>query len=290
MRIAFVGTGVMGKSMAGHLIAAGHEVRVHTRTRAKAEPLLAAGARWADSPAEAADGADAALSMVGYPSDVAEVWRGAKGFLRVARPGQLLVDLTTSDPALARELAAEAASRGADALDAPVSGGDRGAREAALSIMVGGERAAFDRARPFLGLLGKTLVLQGGPGAGQLCKLANQVAIASGMVAVCEALAFARATGLDAATVLESISGGAAGSWGLSNLAPRVLKGDFAPGFYVRHFTKDLGLALAAARASGAALPGLELAARLYAEVEQAGDGDLGTQALARLYFARQGA
>ena len=290
MRIAFVGTGVMGKSMAGHLIAAGHEVRVHTRTRAKAEPLLAAGARWADSPAEAADGADAALSMVGYPSDVAEVWRGAKGFLRVARPGQLLVDLTTSDPALARELAAEAASRGADALDAPVSGGDRGAREAALSIMVGGERAAFDRARPLLALLGKTLVLQGGPGAGQLCKLANQVAIASGMVAVCEALAFARATGLDAATVLESISGGAAGSWGLSNLAPRVLKGDFAPGFYVRHFTKDLGLALAAARASGAALPGLELAARLYAEVEQAGDGDLGTQALARLYFARQGA
>lgn len=290
MRIAFVGTGVMGKSMAGHLLAAGHEVRVHTRTRAKAEPLLAAGAAWADSPAAAADGADAALSMVGYPSDVAEVWRGDRGFLRVARPGQLLVDLTTSDPALARELAAEAASRGAEALDAPVSGGDRGAREATLSIMVGGSRAAFDRARPLLGLLGKTLVLQGGPGAGQLCKLANQVAIASGMVAVCEALAFARATGLDPATVLESISGGAAGSWGLSNLAPRVLKGDFAPGFYVRHFTKDLGLALAAARASGAALPGLELATRLYAEVERAGDGDLGTQALARLYFARQGA
>lgn len=288
MRIAFVGTGVMGKSMAGHLLAAGHEVRVHTRTRAKAEPLLAAGARWAESPAEAADGADAALSMVGYPSDVAEVWRGPRGFLRVARPGQLLVDLTTSDPALARELAAEAAARGAEALDAPVSGGDRGAREATLSIMVGGSRAAFDRARPVLGLLGRTIVLQGGPGAGQLCKLANQVAIASGMVAVCEALAFARATGLDPATVLESISGGAAGSWGLSNLAPRVLKGDFAPGFYVRHFTKDLGLALAAARASGVALPGLELAARLYAEVEKAGDGDLGTQALARLYFARQ--
>lgn len=288
MRIAFVGTGVMGKSMAGHLLAAGHEVRVHTRTRAKAEPLLSAGARWADSPAEAADGADAALSMVGYPSDVAEVWRGPRGFLRVARPGQLLVDLTTSDPALARELAAEAAALGAEALDAPVSGGDRGAREATLSIMVGGSRAGFDRAQPVLGLLGRTIVLQGGPGAGQLCKLANQVAIASGMVAVCEALAFARATGLDPATVLESISGGAAGSWGLSNLAPRVLRGDFAPGFYVRHFTKDLGLALSAARASGVALPGLELAARLYAEVEKAGDGDLGTQALARLYFARQ--
>ncbi len=290
MRIAFVGTGVMGRSMAGHLLAAGHEVRVHTRTRAKAEPLLAAGARWAETSAAAADGADAALSMVGHPSDVDEVWRGPSGFLRVARPGQLLVDLTTSDPALARVLAAEAAAKGAEALDAPVSGGDRGAREATLSIMVGGSPAGFAQARPLLAVLGKTLVLQGGPGAGQLCKLANQVAVASGMVAVCEALAFARATGLDAAAVLESISGGAAGSWGLSNLAPRVLKGDFAPGFHVRHFTKDLGLALAAAQASGAELPGLRLAARLYAEVERAGDADLGTQVLARLYFSRLGA
>ena len=287
MRIAFVGTGVMGSSMAGHLLAAGHSVAVHTRTRAKAERLLAAGASWADSPAAAADGADAALSMVGYPTDVDQVWRGKGGFLAAAPRGSLLVDLTTSDPALARDLAAAAGARGCDALDAPVSGGDRGAREAALSIMVGGSREAFDRARPILGAMGRTVVLQGGPGAGQLCKLANQVAIASGMVAVCEALAFARATGLDPATVLESISGGAAGSWGLSNLAPRVLRDDFAPGFYVRHFTKDLGLALAAARAAKADLPGLELAARLYREVEAAGEGDLGTQALARLYFAR---
>jgi 3-hydroxyisobutyrate dehydrogenase len=287
MRIAFVGTGVMGSSMAGHLLAAGHQVALHTRTRAKAERLLAAGATWAESPAAAADGADAALSMVGYPADVDQVWRGPAGFLAAPRPPGLLIDLTTSDPALARELAAAAASRGLEALDAPVSGGDRGAREATLSIMVGGTPAGFDRARPLLAAMGRTIVLQGGPGAGQLCKLANQVAIASGMVAVCEALAFARATGLDAATVLESISGGAAGSWGLSNLAPRVLRDDFAPGFYVRHFTKDLGLALAAARAAKAELPGLELAARLYREVEAAGDADLGTQALARLYFAR---
>ncbi len=287
MRIAFVGTGVMGSSMAGHLLAAGHQVAVHTRTRAKADRLLAAGATWADSPAAAADGADAALSMVGYPVDVDQVWRGPVGFLAAPRPPGLLIDLTTSDPALARELAVAAASRGLEALDAPVSGGDRGAREATLSIMVGGSPAGFDRARPLLAAMGRTIVLQGGPGAGQLCKLANQVAIASGMVAVCEALAFARATGLDAATVLESISGGAAGSWGLSNLAPRVLRDDFAPGFYVRHFTKDLGLALAAARAARADLPGLELAARLYREVEAAGDADLGTQALARLYFAR---
>jgi 3-hydroxyisobutyrate dehydrogenase len=287
MRIAFVGTGVMGSSMVGHLLTAGHEVRVYTRTRAKAAPLLAAGAHWADSPAAAADGADAALSMVGYPSDVASVWRGSSGFLAVARPGQLLLDLTTSDPALARELAAEAAAKGAEALDAPVSGGDRGAREATLSIMVGGTPAAFTRAQPLLGLLGKTLVLQGGPGTGQLCKLTNQVAIASGMLAVCEALAFAKATGLDPETVLRSISGGAAGSWGLTNLAPRVLKGDFAPGFYVHHLVKDLGLALATARALRLELPGLELAARLYDQVVAAGDGDLGTQALARLYFSR---
>ena len=287
MRIAFVGIGVMGSSMVGHLLTAGHEVRVYTRTRAKAAPLLAAGAHWADSPAAAADGADAALSMVGYPSDVASVWRGSSGFLAVARPGQLLLDLTTSDPALARELAAEAAAKGAEALDAPVSGGDRGAREATLSIMVGGTPAAFTRAQPLLGLLGKTLVLQGGPGTGQLCKLTNQVAIASGMLAVCEALTFAKATGLDPETVLRSISGGAAGSWGLSNLAPRVLKGDFAPGFYVHHLVKDLGLALATARALRLELPGLELAARLYDQVVAAGDGDLGTQALARLYFSR---
>lgn len=287
MRIAFVGTGVMGSSMAGHLLAAGHQVAVHTRTRAKAERLLAAGATWAESPAAAADGADAALSMVGYPADVDQVWRGPAGFLAAPRPPGLLVDLTTSDPALARDLAAVAAARGLEALDAPVSGGDRGAREATLSIMVGGSAAGFGLAKPILASMGRTIVLQGGPGAGQLCKLANQVAIASGMVAVCEALAFARATGLDPATVLESISGGAAGSWGLSNLAPRVLRDDFAPGFYVRHFTKDLGLALAAARAAKADLPGLGLAARLYREVEAAGDADLGTQALARLYFAR---
>lgn len=290
LRIAFVGTGVMGSSMAGHLAKAGHTVAVHTRTRARADALVAAGARWADSPAAAADGADVAISMVGYPADVAEVWRGPRGFLASARPGQLLIDMTTSDPALARALAEESAARGAAALDAPVSGGDRGAREAALSIMVGGAPADFARAQPVLAAMGKTVVLQGGPGSGQLCKLTNQIAIASGMLAVCESLAFAKAAGLNPETVLASISGGAAGSWGLSNLAPRVLRGDFAPGFYVRHFVKDLGLALAAARALDLRLPGLELAASLYDRVVAAGDADLGTQALARLYFARQAA
>lgn len=288
LRIAFVGTGVMGSSMASHLLKAGHQVTVYTRTRSRADSLVAAGASWADSPAAASARADLAISMVGYPADVAEVWRGPRGFLASTHPGQLLIDMTTSDPALARDLAAEATAKGAAALDAPVSGGDRGAREAALSIMVGGASADFVRAQPVLAAMGKTVVLQGGPGAGQLCKLTNQIAIASGMLAVCESLAFAKAAGLNPEMVLTSISGGAAGSWGLSNLAPRVLRDDFAPGFYVRHFVKDLGLALAAARALNLRLPGLELAARLYDQVVAAGDADLGTQALARLYFTQR--
>jgi 3-hydroxyisobutyrate dehydrogenase len=283
MRIAFVGTGVMGKSMAGHLLKAGHEVVVYTRTKAKAEDLLKAGARWADSPGAAVAGADAAISMVGYPNDVEEVWRE---FLSAARPGCLLIDMTTSSPALARKLAAQATAQGCLPLDAPVSGGDRGAREATLTIMVGGAAADFEKARPLFEAMGKTISLQGGPGAGQLCKLANQIGIASGMVAMAEALAFARATGLNLETTLRSISGGGASSWALLNLAPRVLKGDFAPGFYVKHFVKDIGLALDVCREQKVSLPGLELAAKLYAEVVAAGEGDAGTQALARRYFS----
>jgi len=284
MKIAFVGTGVMGKSMAGHLLKAGHEVVVYTRTKAKAEELLLAGARWADSPAAAVQGVDAAISMVGYPNDVEEVWQA---FLTQARPGCLLIDMTTSSPALARRLAAAATARGCRPLDAPVSGGDRGAREATLTIMVGGDAADFEAARPLFEAMGKTISRQGGPGAGQLCKLANQIAIASGMVAMAEALAFERANQLDLEAVLKALSGGGASSWALLNLAPRVLKGDFAPGFYVKHFVKDIGLSLEVCREQGIQLPGLELAARLYAEVQAAGDGDCGTQALAKLYFAR---
>jgi 3-hydroxyisobutyrate dehydrogenase len=282
MRIAFVGTGVMGKSMAGHLLKAGHEVVVYTRTKAKAADLLAAGALWAESPAAAVQGADAAISMVGYPNDVEEVWQG---FLSAARPGCLLIDMTTSSPSLARKLAAAATARGCLPLDAPVSGGDRGAREATLTIMVGGAAADYEKARPLFEAMGKTISLQGGPGTGQLCKLANQIAIASGMVAMAEALAFARANGLDLEAVLKALSGGGASSWALLNLAPRVLKGDFAPGFYVKHFVKDIGLSLEVCREQKLSLPGLELAAKLYADVVAAGDGDCGTQALAKRYF-----
>jgi len=287
MKIAFVGTGVMGQGMVANLLKAGHEVTVYTRTKAKADGLLALGAKWASSPAESARGADIAISMVGYPNDVEEVWRGPQGFMSSARPGCVLIDMTTSSPALARSLAVEAAAKGFGPLDAPVSGGDRGAREGTLTIMAGGAQKDFDFAQPVFAAMGKTIVLQGGPGTGQLCKLANQIGIASGMIAMAEALAFARATGLNLETTLRSISGGGASSWALINLAPRVLKGDFAPGFYVKHFVKDIGLALDVCREQKVSLPGLELAAKLYAEVVAAGEGDAGTQALARLYFSR---
>lgn len=287
MRVAWVGTGVMGCSMAGHIMAAGHQVVVHTRTRARAEELLARGALWAADPAAAADGADVAISMVGLPEDVREVHLGGRGTLSARRAPSLLIDMTTSSPSLAVEIAAAAARVGCAALDAPVSGGDVGARSAALSIMVGGAESAFECARPLLGVMGKTIVHHGGPGTGQYAKLVNQVLVAASMVGVSEALAFAGAAGLNPHKVLESVSPGAAGSWTLTNLAPRILKGDMAPGFRVEHLVKDLRIAAAEARTRGLALPGLELAEGLYRALQDAGRGGLGTQALAPFVAAR---
>lgn len=291
LRVAFVGTGVMGRSMAGHLLGAGHAVVVHTRTRARAEDLLARGASWAPDPASAAEGADVAISIVGLPEDVRAVHLGARGTLEASDPPRMLIDMTTSSPALAAEIAEAAAARGIAALDAPVSGGDVGARNATLSIMVGGASDAFERARPLLALMGKTIVHHGGPGAGQYAKLVNQVLVAASMVGVSEALAFAGSAGLDAQKVLESVSPGAAGSWTLSNLAPRILAGDLAPGFRVEHLVKDLRIACEEAQAGGLALPGLELAARLYEALQSAGHGSAGTQSLAPFVadLARQG-
>ena len=280
-RVAFIGTGVMGRSMAGHLLAAGLAVALHTRTRERAAELLDRGALWAADPADAAEGADVAISMVGLPADVREVHLGARGTLAAKRPPSLVIDMTTSSPALAVEIADAAARRGCAALDAPVSGGDIGARKATLSIMVGGDAAAFARARALFALMGKTIVHHGGPGTGQYAKLVNQVLVAASMVGVSEALAFAGAAGLDPLKVLESVSPGAAGSWTLSNLAPRILKGDMAPGFRVEHLVKDLRIASEEARARGLSLPGLELADRLYEALRASGSGALGTQALA---------
>ncbi len=285
--LAFIGTGVMGRSMAGHLLKAGHTLHVHNRTKAKAQPLLDAGAQWHDTAGAAAAQADFVFTIVGFPQDVEETYFGPAGVIARAKPGAVLVDMTTSSPKLAQRIAATATAKGLAALDAPVTGGDVGAREARLSIMVGGDEAAFTRARPLFELMGKIVVFHGGPGAGQLCKLANQIGIASVMMSWCEALAFAQHAGLDPTRVLESISGGAAGSVGMTVLAPRALKGDFAPGFYVKHFLKDLRLALESAAELKLDLPGTKQAKKLYDEVAARGWEDSGTQALFRLYQAR---
>ncbi len=284
LAIAFIGTGVMGRSMAGHLQKAGHALHVHNRTKAKAQPLLDAGATWHDTAGAAAAAADFVITILGYPHDVEETYFGEGGIIARAKPGAVLIDMTTSSPALARRIFGTATARGLAALDAPVTGGDVGAREARLSIMVGGDAAAFDRARPLFGLMGKIVVFHGPAGSGQLCKLANQIAIASVMMSWCEALSFGQRAGLDPARVLESIGGGAAGSVGMNVLAPRALKGDFAPGFYVKHFIKDLRLAIEVAEEHGLELPGLVLARKLYDEVSLRGWDDAGTQALFRLY------
>lgn len=284
VRIGFVGTGVMGSSMAGHLMDAGHELTVYNRTRSKAEPLVARGAKWAETAGEAARDADVVITMVGYPADVEETYFGPSGLLDHAVDGALLVDMTTSSPALAERIAQSAGDRGLHALDAPVSGGDVGARNATLTIMVGGSSEAFERARPLFGVMGRSIVLQGTAGAGQHAKMANQVAIAGSMLALTEMLAYARGVGLDPARVLESVKAGSAASWSLENLAPRVLRGDFAPGFFVKHFVKDLRIALESADAAGIDLPGLDLARRLYERLEAAGGAELGTQALWLLY------
>ena len=284
LEIAWIGTGVMGTSMARHLLGAGHRLRVHTRTRARAEAVLDLGARWAATPAEAAEGADVACSMVGYPEDVEAVHLGPSGTLAAGRRPGLVIDFTTSSPAVARRLAEVASARGVEALDAPVSGGDVGARNAALSIMCGGSERAFQHALPILSAVGKTIVYQGPAGAGQHTKMVNQLLIAGSMLGLAEALAYARRSGLDPARVLESVGGGAAASWSLANLAPRVLKGDFAPGFFCEHFLKDLRIALAEARAMGLALPCADAAERTYASLCEAGFARSGTQAVVHAY------
>ena len=283
-RIGFIGTGVMGASMAGHLLAAGNDLVVYNRTRSKAEGLLSKGATWADSPGAAAEGAEVVITIVGYPRDVEETYFGRNGVLDSAGRGTVLIDMTTSRPDLAVRIAEAAAERGCTSLDAPVSGGDVGAREARLSIMVGGDRSTFEQVLPLLECMGANVVLQGGPGAGQHTKMCNQIAIASGMLGVSEALAYAAAAGLTPETVLKSIESGAAGSWSLSNLAPRMIARNFAPGFYVKHFIKDLSIALDSAEAMELQLPGLELAKSMYEKLSAAGGADMGTQGLYTLY------
>ncbi|MGG1845411.1 NAD(P)-dependent oxidoreductase [Brevibacillus agri] len=285
--IGFVGTGVMGKSMAGHFLRAGYRVLVYTRTKAKAEELLAAGAVWKERVSELAAEANVIITMVGYPSDVEEVYLGPEGIISHAKPGAFLIDMTTSKPSLAQKIYEEAKKHALHALDAPVSGGDVGAREARLAIMVGGDQEAFDAVEPLLAVMGKNVVLQGGPGAGQHTKMCNQICIATNMIGVCEAIAYAKKAGLDPARVLTSIEAGAAGSWSLSNLAPRMIAGNYAPGFYIKHFIKDMGIALEAAEEMGLLTPGLALSKSLYEELAEKGEADSGTQALIK-WFERE--
>jgi 3-hydroxyisobutyrate dehydrogenase len=282
--IAFIGTGVMGRSMAGHLMAAGHTVHVYNRTKEKASALLEKGARWHDSAGAAAAAADIVITMLGFPKDVEDTYLGAGGIVEKAKSGALLIDMTTSSPLLARKISEAAAARGLASLDAPVSGGDVGAREARLVIMTGGDSAAFDRAMPVFSLMGKNIALLGPAGSGQHCKMANQIAGAIGIVAVFEALAYAKSAGLDPSRVHASISGGAAGSWAMTILGPRALSGDFAPGFYVKHLRKDIAIAVASAKELGLDLPGLDCARRLYDKVSEKGWDELGTQVIYRLY------
>jgi 3-hydroxyisobutyrate dehydrogenase len=270
----------MGSSMCGHLVDAGHAVTLTTRSPAKADGLLAQGATWAASPAEVAAAADVVFTMVGYPSEVEEVVLSPDGVLSTLQSGAVLVDMTTSRPALAVQIAERAVAQGALALDAPVSGGDVGARNGTLTIMVGGDEHAYEQVRPLLDCLGSTIVRQGPAGAGQHTKLVNQIVVAGNLIAVCEALLYATRAGLDVRAVLASISGGAASSWALSNLAPRIVDGDYAPGFFVDHFVKDMAIVLDEAARLQLALPGLALVHQLAVALQAQGHGRDGTQSL----------
>jgi len=279
-KIGWIGTGVMGRSMCGHLIKAGFHATIFTRSKDKAADLIAAGAKWVDSPMAVAQEADVIFAIVGFPKDVREVFLGDKGILAGSKPGNILVDMTTSEPSLAVEIYNAAKAKGVHAMDAPVSGGDIGAKNAALSIMVGGDEEVEQAVRPLFDCMGKTIVHQGAAGSGQHTKMVNQILIASGMVAVCEAMLYAFKSGLDAKTVLQSVSVGAAGSWSLQNLGPRIIDRNFEPGFFVEHFIKDMGIALAEAERMNLCLPGLALAKQLYEAVRAQGFGRKGTHAL----------
>jgi len=283
-KIGFIGTGVMGGGIIHHLLASGNEVHIYTRTKKKAVSLLSEGAIWHEKPSDVANHCNVIFTMVGYPADVKDVYLGKEGLIHNAAKGTIFIDLTTSTPSLAEEIAQMAAEHHMVALDAPVSGGDVGAKNGTLSIMVGGNEASYQKIYPILQLFGQNIVHHGDAGKGQHVKMSNQIVIGSTMIGVCEALTYAKKAGLDLDHVLKSISNGAAGSWSLSNLAPRMLNEDYEPGFYVRHFIKDLSIALEEAEKMNLTLPGLQLARTLYQEIASQGHEDDGTQSLITYY------
>lgn len=282
--IAFIGTGVMGQGMIKNFLKAGHTVHLYTRTKERALPLVELGATWYDTAQAAAGQGDVIFTVVGYPKDVEEVYFGDHGIFKAAQQGKIVVDMTTSQPALAKKIADAAQAFGMEALDAPVSGGDIGAQNGTLSIMVGGSKQAFEKVTPLFKVIGQNIVLQGEAGAGQHTKMCNQIAIATNMIGVCEAIAYGKKAGLDMERVLQSIATGAAGSWSLSNLAPRMLQGDKEPGFYIMHMIKDMGIALDEAARMELKLPGLAMAKAMYDELSAKGYDQNGTQALIDYY------
>lgn len=279
-RIGWIGTGVMGRSMCSHLIDKGFSATVYTRTREKAADLMSKGAKWAQSPKAVAEQSEVIFAIVGFPQDVREVFLGEQGALAGSKAGNILVDMTTSEPSLAVEIYQAAKAKGVHSVDAPVSGGDVGAKEARLSIMIGGDKKVVDALQPCWEAMGKTIVHQGPAGSGQHTKMVNQTLISTMMIGVCEALLYGYKAGLDLETVMKSVSTGAAGSWSLSNLGPRIMANNFDPGFFVEHFIKDMGIALAESRKMGLSMPGLALAEQLYQSVKAKGWGKNGTHAL----------
>ncbi len=279
-RVGWIGTGVMGQSMCRHIMTKGFATTVYNRTRDRAKPVVEAGAAWADNPRAVAERSDVVFAIVGFPKDVREVFLGPQGALAGSKAGSVLVDMTTSEPSLAQEIYQAARAKDVHSVDAPVSGGDIGAKNATLSIMVGGDAPVIDGIKPLLECMGKTIVHQGPAGAGQHTKMVNQVLIASNMIGVCEALLYAQMAGLDPTTVLQSVGSGAAGSWSLNNLGPRIIARNFEPGFFVDHFIKDMGIALQESKRMGLCLPGLALAEQLYLAVRAQGYGKKGTHAL----------
>lgn len=284
--IGFIGTGVMGKSMARNLQKEGYLLHIFTRTKEKAQTLLDHGAVWHQSIASLAKSSDIIITMVGYPQDVEDVYLGDGGIINHAREGTYLIDMTTSKPSLAQTIHEQATIKNMHVVDAPVSGGDIGAQNGTLAIMVGGEKRVFDYLSPIFHILGDNVVLQGESGAGQHTKLANQITIASNMIGVCEAIMYGKKAGLDPKRMLDSISTGAASSWSLSNLAPRMIEGDFEPGFFVKHFIKDMTIAIESAEEMGLVTHGLSLSLKLYEELAALGESDRGTQALIQLFEA----
>ncbi|MBN2515028.1 MAG: NAD(P)-dependent oxidoreductase [Deltaproteobacteria bacterium] len=280
MKIGWIGTGIMGRSMASHVQKAGHELYLYNRTKSKADDLIRRGGTWCDTPVDVAGNASIVFTMVGFPYDVEEVYLGEKGILSIKNTCRIVVDMTTSKPSLAKTIADVASERGIASLDAPVSGGDIGARDATLAIMAGGDEKTYDEVLPLFQLMGKTISYMGTAGAGQHTKMCNQILIAGTIIGVCESLLYAGRAGLDEQSVINIIGKGAASSWSINNLGPRIVQGNYDPGFFVEHFIKDMGIALQEAEAIGLSLPGLALVHQLYVAVKAQGHGRMGTQAL----------